>query len=145
MKAKNVMLLSIVALVAVLSTSGWAHAQAATTTLSDSSTELIIIATVVGSLVAPIFQWATSNANATSGNITPFSWQQYALAIIIVMPISFGLLITELGTMTLTGTGVQATATLFLMAFINGLGINSLKKSIAQASSNATLQRTLKK
>lgn len=147
MQLRKIALVAIVVLVGLVSANGYVHAQTNSTagtsqppSLSNQQSEVIIIATIVGSFSAPILQWATSNVDKTSAQITKFSWSQYAIAIIVVLPTSFGLIVTELQTVTFTGTNVQAYAIVFLMAFIQGMGLNSLKKSVAQAISNKAVQ-----
>lgn len=147
MRYKLVALFALAALVGTVSAFGYVYAQTnstgGTTTapkLTDQQTELVIIATIVGGLAAPIIQWAGSEANKTTGTRDKFDWGQYALAVIIVLPATFGIIMTELQTLTFSGVNLQANAIVFILAFLQGMGVNTIKKNIQQSLTNKTIQ-----
>lgn len=132
-KSKKAALLSLVAFVAIVSgSSAYAQTEAP---LTDSQFNIVIVASVVGAIIAPIIGFATQE-NTDTTKATPFNWRQYALSLIIGIPAIVTLMMTEISTLHVTVIGYQGEVMLFLMAFMQGLGIDYGKSRIVKAITN---------
>lgn len=140
-KSKKLALLATVAFLSLLIPS-LAYAQTTTNPpLTDNEFNIIVIACVVGALSAPIIGWATSETTpatppATTSTSQKFNWKQYALSIVIGVPATLALIMTEISTLHVTIVGYQGDAMLFIMALIQALGVDYSKSRIQTAISN---------
>lgn len=126
-------LLAIVAFVAIVSGSS-AYAQTQSP-LTDSQFNLVIEATVVGVVIAPIIGWATQE-NTDTTKALPFNFRQYAISLIIGIPAVITLMLTEVTTLHITVVGYQGDAILFLTALIQALGVDYTKSRASRAITN---------
>lgn len=132
-KKVKLALLSIVAFVAIASgSSAYAQTQAP---LTDSQFNLVIIASVVGVLVAPIVGFATQE-NTDTTKAAPFNERQYAISLIIGIPAVVTLMLTEVTTLHVSVIGYQGDAILFLTALLQALGVDYTKSRASKAITN---------
>lgn len=128
---------AVIAFVAIAgSTSAYAQS---TPELSDSQVTLVIFASVIAALIAPIIGYATAQPNEEPGKppvYEKFNVRRYVLAVIIGIPGTLGLIMMELTTLNIEVVGLQGTVILFLMVFIQALGIDHSKQRISNAVSN---------
>lgn len=136
-KASRVLLALAVVMIAGIATHQ-AYAQTSTSA-SDNQVVIVIIAALTGSIVAPIILWATKeNTPDATGKLPsdPFNARQYVIALVVGIPSVITLMITELTGLAANVNSLQSIAILFLMAFVQALGVDIAKSRTASAISN---------
>ena len=133
MKSKKAFLLSIVAFAAIMGGSA-AYAQTEAP-LTDSQFNLVLEASGIGAVLAPIIGWATQE-NTDTTKAAPFNFRQYAISLLIGIPAIVTLMLTEVTTLHVTVIGYQGDVVLFITAFIQALGIDYTKSRISTAITN---------
>lgn len=138
-------MLAAIAFLVIATSVSFAHAETPSAIpLTDSQVNLVIIASVIGVLVAPIVGFATQPTPAppAAGQPAPtkdpnaFNWKQYALSLIIGIPSVMTILMAEINGLHATVTGYQGNILLFLMAFMQGLAVDYGKSRIQKAITN---------
>ena len=136
-KTKRLMLAFVMVILAAIATNE-AFAQT-NSNPQDSNVIIVVIAGVLGAATAPVILWATKESTpGADGKLPndPFDKKQYILALVIGIPSVTGLLITEISGLNATVSGLGGTIILFLMAFVQGLGVDIGKSRIGQAIKN---------
>ena len=136
MKQRNLRIISLlVVAISLTLTVGSSYAQEAEDgqEAMDKAVDIILIAAITGGLVVPILGYAT--ASKDSNNATnPFNWRQYALAVIIVVPITLGIAMMQITTFELTEITKAQSVTLFITVFLQALGIEYAKSRAKKAA-----------
>lgn len=133
MKSKKAFFLSLVAFAAIMGGSA-AYAQTEAP-LTDSQFNLVLEASFIGVVIAPIIGWATQE-NTDTTKADPFNYRQYAISLIVGIPSIVTLMLTEVSTLHITIVGYQGDVVLFMTAFIQALGIDYTKSRISTAITN---------
>lgn len=139
-KKSLMLLLTICVGVIALASNGYAHAQTVASNLNNNEIGIIVAAVFAGAFGAPIVGYATQEIDKTTGTRDKFDWGQYALAVPLVLVSGLGLLLSELTSVSISATGLQADLILFIMVFMQALGIDYLKSRTGTAISNTSIQ-----
>lgn len=133
MKSKKAFFLSLVVFTAIMGgTAAYAQTEGP---LTDSQFNLVLEASVLGVVIAPIVGWATQE-NTDTTKAAPFNYRQYVISLIVGIPSIVTLMLTEVSTLHITIVGYQGDVVLFMTAFIQALGIDYTKSRISTAITN---------
>jgi len=98
--------------------------------IDDNTVIVVIAAAVTGGLAAPIVGFAAKK------NDEKFNWKQYAMAVVIVIPGSLGLIMMEIIALEINVSNLASIVVLFIMVFTQALGIDYGKSRAKKAITN---------
>lgn len=97
--------------------------QAYAQTVDDATTTIVLVAAFVGGLAAPIFGYATAQADAQK--VKKFNWSQYSIAVIVVIPGVLALTLLELQVYQLPPVmDLYTTLVVFVSIFTKALAVD---------------------
>lgn len=103
---------------------GAAYAEIVSTP-EDEAIIVVLVASLVGSLLAPILGWAGSKEKQ------PFDGKQYIRALILLIPASVTVISVQVEILNVEILTLQAVIGLFIITFLQAVGINSIKAGVA--------------
>lgn len=133
---RSLLVLPVIVMIAIVTNQAYAQTP---TQASDNAVMIVIIASFVGGLLAPIILWASKEQTPDStGKLPndPFNVRQYVLAVLVGIPALLAILVTEVTSLNGTVGSLQSLVIIFLMAFVQGLGIDTAKSRIGSAITN---------
>ena len=97
--------------------------------VEDNTVVVVLIAATIGGLAAPIIGFAAKKEGK-------FDWKQYAMAVIIGVPGTMGLILAEVMVLQMSITNLASVVVLFIMVFTQALGIDYAKSKAKKAITN---------
>ena len=97
--------------------------------VDDTTVIVIVIAASIGGFVAPIIGYAANKEES-------FNWKQYAMAVVIILPSTLALIMAEIIVLQMNVTNFASVVVIFIMVFLQALGIDYGKSRAKKAINN---------